>query len=171
MRIQILPLPSVMVGDDMEEPFAMVFDQAEDGIDKLLLHEFARLCGAKTLVFYPGTVEIVDRYADVPPPKNETRIRFDFPKVFDTGKGGEVLNWRDEIAKVLLNRKRVEPDPVGYTVLQMVRGEGSIPPGTEDLETRQEAVARQKMLTEDNPPHRGLWVACKVVPLDEQEQR
>ena len=31
MRIQILPLPSVMVGDDLEEPFALVFDQAEDG--------------------------------------------------------------------------------------------------------------------------------------------
>jgi hypothetical protein len=67
MRIQILPLPSVMVGDDMEEPFALVFDQAEDGIHKELLGEFARQCGAKTFVIVPQTVEIVDRYAEADP--------------------------------------------------------------------------------------------------------
>jgi hypothetical protein len=67
MRIQILPLPSVMVGDDIEEPFALVVDQAEDGIHKELLGEFARQCGAKTFIDLPQTVEIVDRYAETPP--------------------------------------------------------------------------------------------------------
>ncbi|MEU6709975.1 hypothetical protein ABZ897_00735 [Nonomuraea sp. NPDC046802] len=67
MRIQILPLPSVMVGDDLEEPFALVMDQADEGVHKELLGEFARQCGAKTYVVVPQTVEIVDRYADPAP--------------------------------------------------------------------------------------------------------
>ncbi|GAA3417591.1 hypothetical protein [Streptosporangium vulgare] len=64
MRIQILPLPSVVVGDDVQEPFALVIDQAEDDIHKELLGEFARQCGAKTFVIVPQTVEVVDRYAE-----------------------------------------------------------------------------------------------------------
>ncbi|GAA0853411.1 hypothetical protein ACFQVD_26580 [Streptosporangium amethystogenes subsp. fukuiense] len=64
MRIQILPLPSVVVGEVVEEPFALVIDRAEDDIPKELLGEFARQCGAKTFVIVPQTVEIVDRYAE-----------------------------------------------------------------------------------------------------------
>jgi hypothetical protein len=65
-----------------------------------------------------------------------------------------------------------EPEPIGYTVVTVFSGRGAfIPPDTDDLETRDEAVARQKALTERNPPHGGSWVACKVVPLgDGQEQ-
>jgi hypothetical protein len=67
MRIQILPLPAVMVGDDLEEPFAIVFDQAEDGVNKELLYEFARQCGSRTHLIVSQTVEIVDRDAESQP--------------------------------------------------------------------------------------------------------
>ncbi|MFN2636868.1 MAG: hypothetical protein ABR585_07580 [Gemmatimonadaceae bacterium] len=63
MRIQILPLPSIVVGDDVQEPFALVFDQADDSINKELLASFAHLCGAKNHIIVPQTVEVVDRYA------------------------------------------------------------------------------------------------------------
>ncbi|MFC4006613.1 hypothetical protein ACFOY2_05230 [Nonomuraea purpurea] len=68
MRIQILPLPSVMVGDDMEEPFAIVVDQCPKGIVSEWfagqLTDFAKDCGGKAALVTPETVEIVDRYAD-----------------------------------------------------------------------------------------------------------
>src|SRR5690606_8536630 len=32
MRIQILPLPTVVNGDDVEEPFALVVDQCQSGL-------------------------------------------------------------------------------------------------------------------------------------------
>ncbi len=69
MRIQILPLPSVVVGDDAQEPFALVIDRAEEGVHKELLGEFARQCGAKTFVIVPQTVEVVDRYAEPAAPQ------------------------------------------------------------------------------------------------------
>ncbi|GAA2861511.1 hypothetical protein [Nonomuraea rubra] len=67
MRIQILPLPAVMVGDDLEEPFALVFDQAEEGVNKELLYEFAKQCGSRTHLIVSQTVEIVDRDAELQP--------------------------------------------------------------------------------------------------------
>ena len=67
MRIQILPLPSVMVGDDMEEPFALIVDQWSDGAYDSSLQGFADMCGAKAVWVRPETVEIIDRYAETTP--------------------------------------------------------------------------------------------------------
>ena len=78
MRIQILTLPPAMVGDDMEEPFALVFDQIDEDVNKELLHEFARQCGAKTHIMLPQTAEVVDQrvivgqMAEATPEKPET---------------------------------------------------------------------------------------------------
>jgi hypothetical protein len=64
MRIQILPLPSVMVGDDMQEPFALIVDQWADGAYDSSLQGFADACGAKAVWVRSETVEVADRYAD-----------------------------------------------------------------------------------------------------------
>lgn len=67
MRIQILPLPSVVKGDDVEEPFALVVDRFEWPIDDSALErwqKFKDMCGARAVLVDPGTVEIVDRYAE-----------------------------------------------------------------------------------------------------------
>jgi hypothetical protein len=66
MRIQILPLPSVVKGDDVEEPFAIVVDQFEHPIDESATarwQQFKEQCGARAVLVDPGTVEVVDRYA------------------------------------------------------------------------------------------------------------
>jgi hypothetical protein len=81
VRIQILPLPSIVRGDDMEEPFALVFDQIEDDAPKLLLYEFARQCGAKTHVMVPQTVEIVDPYAETPLPPEPPMVQMEPPQI------------------------------------------------------------------------------------------
>lgn len=105
MRIQILPLPSVVKGDDVEEPFALIVDQwphdlyqrspHERTVDEEAWGSFAVNIGARGIIATQETVEIVDRYAEAPAPKIETGIRVGFPKVFDTDKGGELLDWRD----------------------------------------------------------------------------
>lgn len=77
MRIQILPLPSVMVGDDMEEPFALIVDQwphphgsrptEASERDSADWGGFAQDCGARSIIATPETVEIVDRHAEPAP--------------------------------------------------------------------------------------------------------
>lgn len=78
MRIQILPLPSVMVGDDLAEPFALVVDQCRYDDPNLMSplvaeaaqgrwKRFAEECGARTVLVTDETVEIVDRFADPDP--------------------------------------------------------------------------------------------------------
>lgn len=80
MRIQILPLPSVVVGDDVEEPFAIVVDQAPR-FDELAPkdHEawqaFAAACGARALLTVPYAVEVVDRYAEPSPSPAEVDMQ------------------------------------------------------------------------------------------------
>jgi len=75
MRIQILPLPSVVVGDDVEEPFALVIDQWETDADAsdatrtmraMAWQQFREECGARALIATSETVEVVDRYAETP---------------------------------------------------------------------------------------------------------
>jgi hypothetical protein len=67
MRLQILPLPSVVVGDDVQEPFALIVDQWPDGAYDSFLQGFADACGAKAVWVVPETVEVVDRYAELSP--------------------------------------------------------------------------------------------------------
>lgn len=73
MRIQILPLPSVIVGDNVEEPFALVIDQAGEtaSLDNQAIYAdlttFAINCGARATYMTADTVEIVSPYADVEP--------------------------------------------------------------------------------------------------------
>lgn len=74
MRIQILPLPTVCTGDDVEEPFAIVVDQFEWPIDESASEKWKRfkdMCGARAVLVDPGTIEIVDRYAE-PEPESVT---------------------------------------------------------------------------------------------------
>lgn len=70
MRIQILPLPAVMVGDNLEEPFALVIDQCPHNLqttpssvrDAQLAEwaKFASDCGASAFSVFDDTIEIVD---------------------------------------------------------------------------------------------------------------
>ncbi|GIH91960.1 hypothetical protein ACFFMN_33870 [Planobispora siamensis] len=68
MRIQVLNLPSVVVGEDVQEPFALIVDQAGTAaeVDHNLarLTTFATQIGAQGLFVTQETVEIVDPYAD-----------------------------------------------------------------------------------------------------------
>ncbi|TMS00176.1 hypothetical protein [Nonomuraea basaltis] len=67
MRIQILTLPSVMVGDDMDEPFALIVDQHDSDLDQQTAEEWQRFktsAGARALLITPDTVEVVGRYAE-----------------------------------------------------------------------------------------------------------
>lgn len=71
MRVQILPLPSVVVGDNVEEPFALIVDQHDSDMDQQTADEWQRFkdsAGARALLITPDTVEIVDRHAE-PAPK------------------------------------------------------------------------------------------------------
>ena len=70
MRIQILPLPSVVVGDDVEEPFALIVDQHDSDVDQQTAdewHQFKTSAGARALLITPDTVEVVDRHAETAP--------------------------------------------------------------------------------------------------------
>lgn len=66
MRIQILELPTVVVGDDVTTPFALIFDrcpmQALTG-EPLGAREFAVSMGAAGYFCTPETVEIVDQFS------------------------------------------------------------------------------------------------------------
>jgi len=68
MRIQILPLPTVVKGDDVEEPFALVVDQCKSGLyseqDAKEWAGFKEAVGARGILVTPETVEVADRYAD-----------------------------------------------------------------------------------------------------------
>lgn len=69
MRIQILPLPSVVVGEMVEEPFALVIDQWDDTPLKAQAYAeqwdaFKTACGARAILATAETVEVVDRFAE-----------------------------------------------------------------------------------------------------------
>lgn len=99
MRIQILPLPSIVVGDDVQEPFALIIDQwpgdlnppssAETELTEEAFNTFAGACGAKAVLFVKDTVEIVDRYAESA--SDEVAVR-EFGKLDDF----LLLNFGDE---------------------------------------------------------------------------
>lgn len=73
MRVQILLLPSVVVGDSLEEPFALIVDQHTAASDDLTPWEqFKTDCGARAVLVTPETVEVVDRYADPTPEADHT---------------------------------------------------------------------------------------------------
>lgn len=68
MRIQILPLPSVVVGDDVEQPFALVIDQWKSPLppEEVMAgwYRFRDECQARAILVTEETVEVVDRYAE-----------------------------------------------------------------------------------------------------------
>lgn len=66
--------------------------------------------------------------------------------------------------------KTIEPalEGMGYMVIEGAPGSACLcAHGPDELETRDEAVARQKWLTKDRPS-RGPFVACALVPVTEQ---
>ena len=67
MRIQILLLPSVVVGDDVREPFGLIVDQCDtNAVDADRWTRFSEECGACSILITPETVDVVDRYAEAP---------------------------------------------------------------------------------------------------------
>ncbi|GHE33436.1 hypothetical protein GCM10017673_40480 [Streptosporangium violaceochromogenes] len=73
MRVQILLLPSVVVGDSLEEPFALIVDQHTAASDDVTPWEqFKADCGARAVLVTSETVEVVDRYADPTPEADHT---------------------------------------------------------------------------------------------------
>jgi DNA-binding transcriptional regulator YhcF (GntR family) len=74
MRIQVLPLPSVVVGDDVQEPFALIVDQHNSDMDETTAdawRTFKESAGARALLITPDTVEVVGRYAEAAPQQAE----------------------------------------------------------------------------------------------------
>lgn len=71
MRIQILPLPAVVVGDVVDEPFALVVDQCPAEVVSEFfagqVNSFAEECGAKASLITSETVEMVDPHAEPAP--------------------------------------------------------------------------------------------------------
>lgn len=60
-RIQVLELPSVVVGDLVETPFALIIDQAEvafEGPGHPLLAKFMEKIGAKAIGVFSETIDI-----------------------------------------------------------------------------------------------------------------
>lgn len=60
-RIQILELPSVVVGDLVETPFALIIDQAEgafEGPGHPLLAGFKEALGARAIGVFSETIDI-----------------------------------------------------------------------------------------------------------------
>jgi hypothetical protein len=79
MRIQIMPLPAELVDDRLQEPFAIVVDQFEYPIDGSVTarwQQFKEQCGARAVLIDPGTVEVVDQYADDDPVTDQHIDRF-----------------------------------------------------------------------------------------------
>ncbi|MGW4422543.1 hypothetical protein [Streptosporangium sp. NPDC004631] len=67
MRIQILLLPSVVVGKVVREPFGLVVDQCDtSAVDAGEWKRFAEECGARSILITPETVDVVDRWTEVP---------------------------------------------------------------------------------------------------------
>jgi len=93
MRIQILPLPAVVIGDVVDEPFALVVDQCESGLlntrDDEVWKQFRDDLGARACLVVPYTVEIVDRYADPQPPP----VAFNIDSTVATSKQ-PVTDWQ-----------------------------------------------------------------------------
>ncbi len=72
MRIQILPLPSAVLGEVTAQPFALVVDQydgptTEEEFDRW--NHFKQGCGAEAVLVTPGTVEVVDRTTEPAAPQ------------------------------------------------------------------------------------------------------
>lgn len=88
-------------------------------------------------------------------------------------EGGEknevVLTVPDETQAALVALGWTPPEPpMGYMVVEGAPGSACLcAHGPDELETRDEAVARQKWLTEDRTS-RGPFVACALVPVTEQ---
>jgi len=58
-RIQILELPSVVVGEVVETPFALIVDEAEGAFDDVeFLSAFKEACGARAIGVFAGTINL-----------------------------------------------------------------------------------------------------------------
>lgn len=69
MRVQVLRLPCVVVGDVVEEPFALVVDEAVPPAEMpdwaremsgITWRQFAEECGARSVIVTPDRVEVVE---------------------------------------------------------------------------------------------------------------
>jgi hypothetical protein len=82
MRIQILELPAVVVGDDVTTPFALVFDQCPPVDQEGNYPDDERMANVTTAVGASGffatsqTVDIVDRFQDVTEDDRPVEIHF-----------------------------------------------------------------------------------------------
>lgn len=77
MRVQILPLPTLMNGDHLEEPFALIIDRCPaDAFDELNEQgkQFKESAGARALLVTSDTVELVDPYSAQVPPAVKPKI-------------------------------------------------------------------------------------------------
>ena len=112
MRIQILPLPTVVKGDDVEEPFALVVDQCKSGLyteqDAQEWAGFKEAIGARGILVTPETVEVADRYAD-PATFEIDRLGDYLLKYFadEIGEGSAVDNAIRLLGQILLHRDKV----------------------------------------------------------------
>lgn len=177
MRIQILPLPTIYTGADAVEPFALVIDQWRSPLEPEVFmadwYKFRDECGAKAVFVTEDTVEIVDRDAEPAPvlsPSPQVSVTMSDTVIREAA----ARQLGRDVAKAMGLPVRVErePQPLGYTVVQVVNGSGVLPSDTEDLETRDAAVARQKWLAGQDPLNLAApWVACKVVPLDDEQEQ
>lgn len=104
MRIQILPLPSNVVGEVVEEPFALVVDQYEGASDETSLEywsKFGAQCGARSTLVTPATVEVVDRYAEPARVEQDPVARFADPVTLPRDKAEACLATLETALQVL----------------------------------------------------------------------
>lgn len=58
MRIRILELPSIVTGDDIETPYALILDQAGDDTEALSqVQEIGHTIGARGTIVFSDTVD------------------------------------------------------------------------------------------------------------------
>lgn len=137
MRIQILPLPTVVKGDDVEEPFALVVDQCKSGLyaerDAQEWAGFKEAIGARGILVTPETVEVVDPRA-VSGASEIDRLADYLLKYFgdEIGEGSAVDNAIRLLGGILLRRDAAK---MKAEMAFMLKSREEKPPAS-DLEQR-----------------------------------
>jgi hypothetical protein len=141
MRIQILPLPAVVVGDVVDEPFAIVVDQFNNerlniGGEMAGWDAFREACGARALHITEDTVEIVDRYAE-PDTSEIDRLAAYLLEHFDSEIGeGSAVDLAIRLLGQLLMRRDAAKIKAELNFMLKSRQERPEPPRASDLEQR-----------------------------------
>ena len=175
MRIQILPLPAVMVGDDLQEPFAVIVDQFEWPIDESASakwRQFKEQCGARAVVVDPGTVEIVDRNAEpaAEPKPQQPQVSVSAPDLVDV----DAKEIARDLARAMGMPVQVERDPllVGYGVIRNGSSPTFLGHRLDEVADDREAADRLRVaMAEKYGSYGEDFIVVKLVRLDDEQEQ